>query len=48
LAARSQFGYVDRIELALPREPEAIDADYQRQLSRRAHVEALVRQRHAA
>jgi hypothetical protein len=40
LALRSELGYTDRIDRALPDEPEAVSADDQRRLTRDArHVE---------
>ena len=33
LAQRSELGYVDRPDLALPEEPEAVPADVQRQIT---------------
>lgn len=36
LAARSEHGYTDRLDRALPDEPEAVSADWQRDLTRRA------------
>jgi hypothetical protein len=36
LARRSEIGYVDRVDLALPDEPEAVPFDYQARLAREA------------
>jgi hypothetical protein len=45
LARRSEYGYTDRAQSALPAEPEAVPADYQRHLTAQAHrrAENLVR-----
>jgi hypothetical protein len=37
LALRSELGYTDRIDRALPDEPEAVSTDAQRQITRAAH-----------
>ena len=36
LAARSEHGYVERVDLALQDEPEAVAASYQREITARA------------
>lgn len=45
LAARSEHGYTDRLDRALPEEPEAVSADCQRQLTARAARSAEARAR---
>jgi hypothetical protein len=47
LHARSEFGYTDRLRSALPEEPEAVPADYQRRLSRAASTRRRLRDREA-
>lgn len=45
LHQRSQFGYTDRYVEAMSDEPEAVPADYQRELTRRAQRSEEERQR---
>jgi hypothetical protein len=45
LAARSEFGYTDRVDRALQEEPEAVPPDYQREITRRAALDAKARAR---
>lgn len=45
LAARSQYGYTDRADLALFGEPEAVPAQTQRELTAQAHRRAKLDQR---
>src|SRR5205823_2202444 len=47
LAARSEFGYVDRLDQALHDEPEAISEHEQRVISQRARLDWLERRRRA-
>ena len=45
LAVRSEHGYTDRLDRALPEEPEAVSAEEQRQLTARAARAASDRSR---
>jgi hypothetical protein len=45
LAARSEFGYTDRMDKALRDEPEAVSSEEQRRLTRQASLEAQARAR---
>ena len=38
LAQRSEVGYTDRQDLAMPDEPEAVPVDYQQRITRDAHA----------
>lgn len=43
LHVRSQHGYTSRVSEGMPGEPEAVSADYQRQLTRRAQADERAR-----
>jgi hypothetical protein len=45
LHVRSEYGYTDRAAAALPSEPEAVSADYQRHLTAAAPRRAAARDR---
>lgn len=45
LAARSEFGYTDRMDRALRDEPEAVSPEEQRRLTRQAGLDAQERAR---
>ena len=45
LAARSEYGYTDRIDRAMTDEPEAVTAEEQRQLTRYAALSAAAEAR---
>lgn len=47
LHRRSEHAYTDRLDLALPQEPEAVPADYQARLTRQAADRAADRDRQA-
>lgn len=47
LHQRSELGYTDRMQAALAQEPEAVDADYQRELTAAAPRRAQARDQEA-
>jgi hypothetical protein len=47
LAVRSELGYTDRPDRAMPDEPEAVPASYQRSLTRDAETQRRTRERAA-